>query len=256
MESKSDKVLKRLKELLENTSVQAIPNIIRSDKIIVKFIWAICLAGSAIICIFLIKESVLSFFEFQVNSKIKFANEIPIIFPKITICNRNSFFTKEGREFLKEVALKNSLKITSKNMRAVKYAAYAKIIAEKKEKYFSEPYEDFIISCQFKKFPCNQNDFEFFYEGEYGSCFSFNAYKQNSTPKAIEQPGEYYGLELIIKAGNTDDDISLTNGVRVIIKSQNDLVITREGFDLASGTENIIRLRKSYVKQLPCKHFI
>ena len=69
-----------------------------------KFIWMIFFLVSIGGCVYSILQSFSQFFDYGVTTTVRLQNEIPALFPKITICNRNGLNTYTGYELLSFIA--------------------------------------------------------------------------------------------------------------------------------------------------------
>jgi hypothetical protein len=69
-----------------NSTIHALPNIARSDNLLIKAMWLVCFLGSAGFCVFLIVESIQDYLQYDVVTKISSVYEMPAPFPTVTIC--------------------------------------------------------------------------------------------------------------------------------------------------------------------------
>ena len=87
-------------ELMLTLSIQGIPNIFRSKYKIMKLIWFFCTMIGIAYTIYNILLSIFDYLQYEVNTSYRVVNEIPIEFPVITICDRNTFKSKFAFEYL------------------------------------------------------------------------------------------------------------------------------------------------------------
>ena len=59
------------KETVENSSIHALPNIVRNKYIIIKIVWIVCFLISFGICCWFIIQSILDYLSYQVITNIK-----------------------------------------------------------------------------------------------------------------------------------------------------------------------------------------
>ena len=110
MKKTSTKTFKQLAvELLANTTMHGLPNIMRARHSVQTIFWVICTLASAIACCFLVIQSVTDYFSYDVITKIRNHHEDSLLFPRVTICNRNMFTTDYAVDFLDRVARKHNL---------------------------------------------------------------------------------------------------------------------------------------------------
>ena len=78
--------MKKLKEILKETSLPAIPRIIHNDHIILKLIWFLCLIGLTLVATYYISLNILSYLSYSVITNLAIYNEEQVEFPMIGIC--------------------------------------------------------------------------------------------------------------------------------------------------------------------------
>jgi hypothetical protein len=78
--------MKKLKEILKETSLPAIPRIIHNDHIILKLIWLLCLIGLTLVAAYYISLNILNYLSYSVVTNLAIYNEEQIEFPMIGIC--------------------------------------------------------------------------------------------------------------------------------------------------------------------------
>ena len=83
--------LSGVKNEMKHLKMDGVPNIIRSERSLVKFMWAAILLLSGGVCIFLIIGSIHEYQSYEVISTSRIVQEEESIFPMITICNNNPF---------------------------------------------------------------------------------------------------------------------------------------------------------------------
>ncbi len=70
------------------------PNILRTDKLVVKIVWSVLFLSSLAFCFYLVVEGFIDFMEYGVTSKIRIENQSPLTYPAITVCNSKPFMTR------------------------------------------------------------------------------------------------------------------------------------------------------------------
>ena len=82
----AEKIKRKFSELLGESTAFGLPKIFKSKRIFFKIFWSLYFLGRSIATAFFLKESVQSFFEYEVVSKIgtKFPNSMQ--FPTVSIC--------------------------------------------------------------------------------------------------------------------------------------------------------------------------
>ncbi|CAF0995026.1 unnamed protein product [Brachionus calyciflorus] len=96
---------KILSEIITSSTSHGLPNIIRSDRILIKILWILSTFISGSICTYLIIESIMKYYQYDVITKIRVTEEITTEFPTITVCNLNLFTNKKSLDALQNLNL-------------------------------------------------------------------------------------------------------------------------------------------------------
>ncbi len=92
--AKKKALITAISTTFDSSSIHSFPNIIENTSKTIKFIWIISFIISLAICTYTIYESITSYFDYEVISRINVKNEGYIDFPMIKICNINPLTTK------------------------------------------------------------------------------------------------------------------------------------------------------------------
>ena len=251
--TKRFKMFKKISQTLESSTIHAIPNIIRSDNLLIKFVWLICFICSSCICAWFILNTINTYFKYEVVSKIEIKYETPLDFPVVSICNLNPLATNEAKSFakktykddypdfmnLEEFMIKLKLNNTNRHL-------------------FGKNLTDVIISCEFLANKCNfDEDFELYFDVSYGNCFRFNSGRnmkgEKVNQKQVTNTGLWNSLDLEIYIGSSIENENLfskKNGFNIFITNSSTSSIYGEGINIMSGTSTSIVLNKySIIKQ-------
>jgi len=200
-------ILKILRENLYNSTGQILLKIYESPIIAVKFFWLICIIILSAICSYQVVMSITGYLSFDVTTITRRVVDLPELFPKITLCNKNIFTTDFSFQFLKQVIndhndflddIFNETLMSSKNqyekyksVNDLKYAASAissNDFNKSMRMLLGSSLEEFIIGCKFKGQECNISEvFVWKYDSIYGNCFQFNSgFDKHENEKQIE----------------------------------------------------------------------
>ncbi|CAF1131079.1 unnamed protein product, partial [Brachionus calyciflorus] len=190
LEKKNPKLSNRVKNtvqdvLLSSTS-HGLPNIIRANNKPVKLMWTFFTLISTCLCAYMITQSFIKYFTYEVTTKTRIKNEFMSIFPTVTVCNLN-FFTSE--------ALVKFIKLIEKNYTNLdspfgdSFNSYAKAVLSKNNisnndlSIFGDSLEKLIVNCIYIGPDCNMSQIRFYNHPNYGNCFTLNSgYDQNEQP--------------------------------------------------------------------------
>ena len=262
-------ILNEIKETLSSSSIHSFPNIVQNRFKTIKIVWAGCFIVSAAACAFFITTTISEYLEFESVSKSTVKYVPKIDFPIITLCHTYPFATEYANEIImNKVKLNFSDFDFSKSQNQIKYQflakkffalAYGKDFNETYQKKFSKNLDYLIITCFFNVIECNlTQDFEYYYDYNYGNCFRYNSgknmlgetnEKKEISTNAIEN---CFQLELFI--GRTDQSnniLSTDNGVNLFIEYERIDSLTSEGIRISPGTSNYISFSKNSMTHFP-----
>jgi hypothetical protein len=251
-------ILKKAKELLENSTIHAIPQLIRTDFQLIRILWIISFLVSSGLCAYFIFDGIKSYLEFEVITKIEFENDIPAIFPSIVICTRNAFSTSYSKEFLQNLSIEKNLDY-NRQFRQVRtlglIRAKSNQTRDDEKKKLGLKFSEFVFKCEFDQVNCREEDLEWFYDYRYGNCFIFNsgkdAYDRPILLKSTYQSGIFGMLTLEVYIDDSFNPFTASHGVHLLINNRTMLINTAEGIDIGMGTETNIGLNKNQYNKIP-----
>jgi hypothetical protein len=181
-----------LKEHLTNEMFATILHAYHTPHIVLKIFLVLFLLIAVGLFSYTTVNLILSFLDYEVTTLSREFYETPVTFPKVSICNINTFTTKHSFDLLQKlnVAQNNTLNIYDENL--VKYLSrFQKItmanteknilnglalnFTDSEKKMLTHDLSDVLINCQFNYEPCSVSDFLWEYDLNYGSCYSFNS---------------------------------------------------------------------------------
>ena len=267
-----------LTDTLINSTVHAIPNIIRSEHKSLKIMWLIFFTISTGLCSFLVIEAILDYLNFDVNTEIRNiydGNETP--FPTITICNKNMFTSAYAYEFLRNITRENDLtdlfnsstlidklNLTEhrkqiENLLAIANARTTNLSKSEKKK-LSYLLESILFECQFNYLVCSSHEFIWLFDKLLGNCYKFNTgYDSSGSPVKLRKSiksGMFYGLSLTLFAGQYNKLNNINSDFGLILKIDNSSYSVLSSMDsygitLGTGFEYNIGIDRFYTIQLP-----
>jgi hypothetical protein len=265
-------------ELLSFSSFHGIPNIIHTKRNRIKVIWWLFLLASISTCSYLVTQSVLNYFKFDVITKIRHIKDQPTLFPRVSICNSNMFTTNYADEFIKKKledygigdiynssVLENLFPSDTRNsffnkLEFSKYLvkSYAKSqrTSDEERRKLGYDIKDILISCKFNGNECSEEDFVWSYDFYYGNCFDFNS--------GLDKNGKQIDLKLSTKSGRIDglqielfvgvpqnlDLFTFNSGAILIINNQSYNQLEENGVYVAAGYETDIIIERVFSTHL------
>jgi hypothetical protein len=130
---------------------------------------------------------------YETITKTELINEIPTLFPSVSICNQNSFPSDLSigyfiELFIKNGVVKNGLSLAAsfpptalystlvffKNFTSVNI--FASGLADSVKQQFGLDLSQMLMSCVYNLKPCSADDFEWYFDQYYGNCLRFNQF--------------------------------------------------------------------------------
>ena len=118
-----------------------------------------------------------------------------------------------------------------------------------------------LLSCKFNGLKCDLNDFYYFHDYFYGSCYQFNGLKVNnasdsnssikSDVKKIQKPGPENGLQLELFVGNPrrQQQFNFKGGVRLVVHDKHDRSFPNDhGIDVSVGQSTNVAINRHLIK--------
>jgi len=173
MQTKSEKIQELIKEILFNSTSQALLKIYQTPSKVVKVFWCVCLLCACSLCAYFVVESLITFVTYEVSTKTRSYTEQTSLFPKVTFCNKNMFTTKYAYNLAMSYAAKSNASTTT--YQEMVYAANFKLNDTERDK-LSKKFADILLDCSFNSEKCNATqDFVKEYDRVLGACYTFNA---------------------------------------------------------------------------------
>jgi hypothetical protein len=187
-------------EWAESSTSHGFPNIFRTKIIAIKIMWLIFLIVSSGLCGYMVMKSILDYLSFDVITKIRIQNEVPMEFPTITICNLNPFYKKQIHVYMQEVLGYNFSDFDELNITDFDNGIYLisnlfkePSFSQEKLKETGPSIDQMLIYCSFMSLECTKDDFEWYFMPDYGNCYRFNSGKNSTSDqvpiKEIYSPG-------------------------------------------------------------------
>jgi hypothetical protein len=255
-------------ETLTTSTIHGLPNLIRSNRKVVKILWTICFLISSGLCAYLVIESLLSYLKFCVVTSVRVFNEPSSEFPAIVLCNKNNYNNEFYEELVKNSILNfssihlydtkkvNDAQIELENMR-IKISSYlmSKTQQERKEKGI--PLDQLLISCQHFNKMCDSTNFTWNFHYTYGNCYIlYSAQNSNgkwNPPKRTNKQNHYNSLKIELYTGepNKFEALSSSSGFQLFVLNRSDSYNKFNFFDLSPGFEYNIMLERTFLEQKP-----
>jgi hypothetical protein len=220
-------IKKVTKETIGNEAAQAVIRIFETEHNVLKVFWLVCLLGSCSLCGYLVSQTFLTYLSYPVYTTTTIVQEVPTVFPKVTICNSAFAVTKYAFQIIKlineEIAPGISIfnqtqmnNLSFDDMQSLNLIFWAYLMrinlnsfSDVSRQKLTHSIEDVLWYCQFNGRPCSANDFVWRWDPIYGNCYSFNSGFNSSgqriSAKKSFSPGAVIGLQLNVYVGYYDE---------------------------------------------------
>ena len=239
---KQSLIINLLKEVLYNSLAQALIKIVLTPFKCLKLFTFLVVIGASGMAFYLVIQSIMDYFSFEVSTKFRIINENPSLFPKVTFCNINRFTT----EYAYNLTLKN---ITNGN----------NLSNEDKQK-LGHDLNDILFECKFNYNECNSKHFIWSYDDVFGNCYTFNSgFDSNGTKTHLIKSniaGPDAGLNLKFYTNIYEKllDCAFVHGLGALIRIGNSSYSTfysNGGVFVQPGVVNYIAVERQFHSILP-----
>lgn len=213
-----------------------------------KTMWAIFLVISAYICVRGIVDLSQDYYEYNTITSISIVNQIPALFPAITICNLNPFQTEFALKSLNDPLFLSFISDDDFSLRLV-LLNQVSLFNDSVKKQFAFDIGDILIKCTFSTQPCFKDDFEWYFHPFYGTCWRFNS---RVPPRNLTQTGYAFGLRLELLVGDETRMPSFltSSGYQIMIDNQTHSPTILQGFYVTPGADTYFEISRSSISRL------
>lgn len=204
-EGKMSQLMETFKEWLSSSSCHGFPRALDNSGskflFILWIIFPICAAGGAI---YFISSTVSSYLDYDVVTNINVYNENSALFPSVSICNQNPFVTDYAINYVENAVSTLALDMVytspSAFLEKIEFTrnvlqSRLKLESTDFKKKFALPFNQTVVSCIYNGKECADDDFDWYFDFNYGNCYRFNAGK-NKPLKYSNQQGKFNGLTI------------------------------------------------------------
>lgn len=252
VDSKNKRIKESVKESLKSSTSHGIPMIVASGNWTLKTIWIIFTIISTSFCIYLIVKNIISYYKYDVSTKIRANYEYNSTFPSITICNYNLFTSNASSKILngtQNASEYNFFGFVQNGMKSGEIRKYGDSL-EKLISYLDFDQEEQNITNE---------TFTYFFHPIYGNCYTFNADKYDNVsskePVRTTNTGHlknfFANLDLSIDNEASQLNINDIFGGVIFIHEFGSIPITEDPLFLSPGFITNIALQRTYLHKLP-----
>ena len=227
-----------LKGVLYNSFAQAIIKIFLTPYHSLRIFLIMSSLGDSCMASFLVIQSILAYFTYEVSTTSRTIYETPTLFPQVTFCNVNPITTKYGYEQYPH--------------------GYQNITSNEEKKRIGHELNDILISCTYNAFQCNSTFFHWSFDDKYGNCYSFNSgYESNGAHVEYLQSnfaGPETGLQLKLYVNVYEPLLDSVTGLGALIRIGNNSYLSyyqNSGIFILPGTNAYLPVYREFKSILP-----
>ena len=229
-----------LKDVLYNSLAQAIIKIFLTPYLILKAFLFVFVVVSTSLASYSVIQSIMIYFSFGVSTTSRTIFEMPTLFPKVTFCNVN----EKATEYAYNISLTNGGSSTEER------------------KKFGHDLEDILIECLFNDIECDETNFTWSYDSNFGNCYTFNSgFDSHGNLTDLKQStlaGLNFGLrmtlyvnvyEKLLTLGPEDNDDSNVPSLGAVVRIGNSSYLTDYldgGIFLSPGFKTYINVDREF----------
>jgi len=249
--------------ILQFSSIHGFASIFRTKKIFMKVFWLMFFTISSTLCTWFTIQIFTQYLSYKVITNVKYVNEIPAEFPRITICNKNPLVSIYGYQLTADIYQRlygSNLddKKDSTNLddllEKVKLAVNNKKYSKEEKQQWGHSFNQMFLKCTFSEAPCNESDFEWMYSPDYGNCYVFNSGKISM--KKVYNAGSKYGLNLDLFVGMHEPWEKFYDSTGAVLMINNQTYVSKKSNEIlvSTGVQTKISISRTHVYQKPAPY--
>ena len=266
---KTNKIkLNRILDLVEASSIHGLPNIARTQSILIKIIWSLAFLASLSYAIISIVNVINDYLSYSVVVNMELVQDYNQEFPQVTICNNNPIDFSNDEAVRTIERFLNNITSTSDNYFSFKNQTISnsdsacnpslRQLLQRSFYQFNFTLDKMLIKCLYDDKPCSKDDFYPIRSGLFGVCYSFNSGKYYNGSKApikmLKRNGLLNGLRLQLFVGTREYIPCWLNenaAVLVIHNRTTNPLFIEESIKAPVGMETSIVVKNLKIKKLP-----
>ena len=208
-EKRSKKAIGELKTDLKLIKIDGVSNIVRSSELGLTLFWISIALASAVSCVFLILCSINEFLTFPVSTTIRLYHDQQTVFPVVTLCHRNRYWSQRAVELFAEANISFSFDslYMIHQLQGYEQNKTGHLLSDKRKQMLSH-LDSALFKCSYGPYACNSSDFEWVWDPFFFGCYRFNSGRDaNNKPvelRRAQMAGLSSRLSLTLYAGLPD----------------------------------------------------
>jgi hypothetical protein len=176
--------LKECKTIVHDTACEStshgIPHIFKRENLIIKTFWILCTLAATGVCAWLVTKSVTDYLNYETVTVAQVIDEVPTLFPVVSICNKNPFTTNFSFQYVDQFfndydmeELESELAVSyTDTLNKLRYQLAVilrdKNVTDDQRKAMGLQMDDMLFMCLYNGRACSSNDFFWYFDSFYG----------------------------------------------------------------------------------------
>jgi hypothetical protein len=258
---------------MTNTTSHGLPNVIKTKYWFIKIFWLLFYIIAFCYFSYTLVQTWVDYFSYGVLTTLTNVNDEIVDFPAVDFCNLNPTPLDLNRSYTYDLSEYNdSISFYDELIDEIRGYLYISDIVNNVGSTMTFRFNQMIISCYFNGVKCTQDDFYYYRDYDYGSCYKFNGGRIKSlknitrngllnTPyylekevdlKNITDSGASNGLRLEIFVGDPQKvTYSNKNGIKLIVHNSSiDIFPGEQGIEASTGQQTNVAVSRTWTNKL------
>ncbi|CAF0773453.1 unnamed protein product [Brachionus calyciflorus] len=225
------------------------------ENLILTIFWTICTLAAIGVSAYLVVDSIITYYEYEVITKIRVKYETSIVYPSITICNINFFTTQNANTFLKSIV--NEFDQIDDNFLLFYPTQKALLLNTTELKKLGDSLSKLVqvISIGKKEANLTEKNFKYFFSTIYGNCYTLLPYTYEDgteiEPIKAIKPGLENGIAFLYNFSLVPDIFDFRQGGIVFIHENGSFPTYGDALTIEKGSYVNLGLRVTKSETLP-----
>jgi hypothetical protein len=129
---------------------------------------------------------------------------------------------------------------------------YTKFLSDDQKKMAAKQLSDMFIFCKFNSIPCKPDDFQWYYDFDYGNCYKYNSNSTNLNYVGKSGMQASFRIELSVGNYKYSEPYVYNRGLRIVIHNASNerVFVSDDGLDIEPGKSTNIGIKRTLFQKL------
>jgi hypothetical protein len=258
---------------MRETSSHGLPNVIKTEYWIMKIFWLLFYGVALSYFIYTLTVSWMNYFAYRTLTSVSNQNDEIVEFVAVDFCNLNPTpYSYKQVEVSNETVYTDAISYYEQSIVNAKSYLFITDILFNNGPESTFKWNQMVISCYFNGVKCTQDDFYYYRDYDYGSCYKFNGgrikslknlttngsintvdyFEEEVDLKSVTDSGASNGLRLEIFVGDPQRvTYSNKNGIKLIVHNSSiDIFPGEQGIEASTGQQTNVAVSRTWTNKL------